>query len=129
MTDTEQRYAQIEKELLAVVFACTKFHDYIYGKDIIVETDHQPLVTIVKKPLLSAPARLQRMLLRLQKYNITLVYKKGKELFIADTLSRAPLTTTDNDNLDLEVMTLLPISDTRLAQLKAATAAMPPCNN
>ncbi|XP_033646576.1 uncharacterized protein LOC117305808 [Asterias rubens] len=122
MTDTEQRYAQIEKELLAVVFACTKFHDYIYGKDIIVETDHQPLVTFVKKPLLSAPARLQRMLLRLQKYNITLVYKKGKELFIADTLSRAPLTTTDNDNLDLEVMTLLPVSDTRLAQLKAATA-------
>ena len=77
MTDTEKRYAHIEKELLAVLFACTKFHDYIYGQDIVVEMDHQPLVTIVQKPLLSAPARLQRMLLRLQKY-ITLVYKKGK---------------------------------------------------
>ena len=93
MKDHEQRYAQIEKELLAVCFACTKFHDYIYGKDIIVETDHQPLVTIVKRPLHNAPARLQRMLLQLQKYNITLVYKKGKELFLADTLSRAPLPT------------------------------------
>ncbi|XP_038047830.1 uncharacterized protein K02A2.6-like [Patiria miniata] len=122
MSDTEQRYAQIEKELLAVVFACTKFHDYIYGKDIVVETDHQPLVTIVKKPLLSAPARLQRMLLRLQRYNITLVYKKGKELFLADTLSRAPLTTTGTETDDLQVMTLLPISDMRLEQLKKATA-------
>ncbi|KAL7832506.1 hypothetical protein SRHO_G00295240 [Serrasalmus rhombeus] len=43
LTDTETRYAQIEKELLAVVFACTKFRDYIYGKPTIVETDHQPL--------------------------------------------------------------------------------------
>ena len=32
LTKTQEGYAQIEKELLAVVFACTKFHDYIYGK-------------------------------------------------------------------------------------------------
>tara|TARA_B110000881_G_scaffold3720_1_gene2814 strand:- start:401 stop:622 length:222 start_codon:yes stop_codon:yes gene_type:complete len=73
MTATEQRYAQIEKELLAVVYACRKFHDYTVGKDIVIETDHKPLVTIVKKPLLNAPARLQSMLLKLQKYNFTLV--------------------------------------------------------
>lgn len=47
LTDTETRYAQIEKELLAVVFACTKFRDYIYGKATVIETDHQPLVTIL----------------------------------------------------------------------------------
>ena len=124
MKDHEQRYAQIEKELLAVCFACTKFHDFIYGEDIIVETDHQPLVTIVKKPLHNAPARLQRMLLQLLKYNITLVYKKGKELFLADTLSRAPLPTTHSDErYDLQVMTILPISDTRLDQLKLATSS------
>ena len=56
MKDHEQRYAQIEKELLAVCFACTKFHDYIYGKDIVVETDHQPLVTIVKKAITQRPS-------------------------------------------------------------------------
>jgi hypothetical protein len=123
MTATEQRYAQIEKELLAVVYACRKFHDYIYGKDIIIETDHKPLVTIVKKPLQNAPARLQSMLLKLQKYNFTLVYKQGKELFIADTLSRAPTQENSNENYEFEVMTILPISDTRLNQLITATAA------
>lgn len=65
LTDTETRYAQIEKELLAVVFACTKFKDYVYGKPTVIETDHQPLVTILRKPIHTAPARLQRMLLQL----------------------------------------------------------------
>lgn len=63
LVDTETQYAQIEKELLAVVFACTKFEDYVYGKATVVETDRQPLVTIMKKPIHVAPAWLQRMLL------------------------------------------------------------------
>lgn len=58
-----RRYAQIEKELLAVVFACTKFEDYVYGKATVVKTDRQPLVTIMKKPIHVAPAWLQRILL------------------------------------------------------------------
>ena len=56
-----------------------------------VETDHQPLVATIQKPLNSAPNRLQRMLLRLQKYNINLKYKRGQLMFLADTLSRAYL--------------------------------------
>ena len=73
------------KKLLAIVFACTKFHDYIYGKEVIIESDHKPLETIFKKQLEKAPARLQNMLLKLQKYNLRVVYKKGKDMFIADT--------------------------------------------
>ena len=46
LTETEKRYAQIEKELLAVVYGCQKFHHYIYGKKVIVETDHKPLKNI-----------------------------------------------------------------------------------
>ena len=78
LSDAETRYAQIEKELLAAVFACKKFHDFAYGRKVIIETDHKPLITIVKKPLHAAPARLQRMLLQLQRYNLELIYKKGK---------------------------------------------------
>ena len=90
LSKTEQCYAQIEKECLAIVFACERFDHYIYGKDCItVQSDHKPLETIFKKPLLSAPKRLQRMLLRLQKYNLNVTYTRGKDLFIADTLSRA----------------------------------------
>ena len=47
LSDTQQRYAQIE-ELLATVFACEKFHQFIYGKQVDVETDHKPLVNILR---------------------------------------------------------------------------------
>lgn len=87
MTETLQRYAQIEKECLAIVFA-----QYIYGGDnITIHSDYKPFEAIFKTPLLSAPKRLQRMLLRLQKYNIDVIYKKGRDLHIADFLSRAAL--------------------------------------
>jgi len=47
MTDTEKRYAQIEKEALAITWACKKFSDYILGKSITIETDHKPLVPLL----------------------------------------------------------------------------------
>ena len=84
----ETRYAQIEKELLAIVFACDHFEAHIFGRDKVhVETDHKPLESIVLKSLNSGPKRLQRMLLRLQKYNLQVKYKKEEEMFLADTLS------------------------------------------
>ena len=92
LTDAETRYAQIEKELLAIVFACERFEQYVYARDLIqVESDHKLLEAIFCKPLHSAPKRLQRMLLRLQKYSLRVTYKKGKDMFLADTLSRAEL--------------------------------------
>lgn len=95
-SQTEQRYAQIEKECLAIVFACEHFDHYIYGRDLVTDqSDHKPLETIFKKSLLAAPKRLQRMLLRLQRYNLRVTYTKGCELYIADTLSRAFVTDTE----------------------------------
>ena len=88
LTDTETRYAQIEKELLAIVFACERFYAYIYCRDVVhVESDHQPLETIMRKSLHDAPKRLQRMLLQLQKHSLDVRYKKGKHMLLADTLS------------------------------------------
>lgn len=81
MSETQSRYAQIEKELLAICFGVTRFNNYIYGKKVTVETDHQPLITIFNKPLNKCPARLQRMLLHLQKYDLVVKYKPGKNLF------------------------------------------------
>ena len=90
LTDTETRYAQIEKELLAIVFACDRFDAYIYGRNVVhVESDHQPLELIMRKSLGDAPKRLQRMLLQLQKYSLNVHYKKGTQMHLADTLSRA----------------------------------------
>ena len=92
LNPTEQRYSQIEKECLAICNCFQKFDHWLYGKtDIVVHTDHQPLETIVKKPLNKAPARLQRMLMRLQRYRFKLMYKRGPTLHLADTFSRAAL--------------------------------------
>ena len=106
LTPTEAQYAQIEKELLAIVFGMEKFEGYTYGHKVLVDTDHKPLESIMKKGLLSAPKRLQRMLLRLQKFDIEMTYKKGTELYIADTLSRAylPMTGCESQGDSEDVM-------------------------
>lgn len=115
LTPTECRYAQIEKEALAIAFGCKRFHQYIYGKNVLVESDHKPLETIFKKPLNMCPARIQRIKLSVQKYDLRVTYKPGKELLLADALSRSPLNDTSNADelLEMQVCTIsqdLPIS-------------------
>ena len=91
LSDAEKNYAQIEKELLAICYACTKFHQYIYGKSVNVQSDHRPLEAIFLKPIGATSPRLQRMLLKLQRYHLSVQYTPGKLMYVADTLSRAYL--------------------------------------
>jgi len=93
LTDTEKHYAQIEKEMLAATYGLEKFHHYTYGRVVNVVTDHKPLVAICSKPLSKAPRRLQNLLLRAKHYSYTIEYKPGKDIPIADTLSRSPIST------------------------------------
>lgn len=89
LSDTEVGYAQVEKEMLAVVFSCKKFHHYIYGRNVTIRSDHKPLVSVIKKDIHKIPnARLQRMRLSLIKYRMNLIHVPGKELYVADLLSR-----------------------------------------
>jgi len=119
LTPTQQAYAQIEKEALAIVFGCKKCHQFIYGRDVIVETDHKPLETILSKPLQSMPMRLQRMRLRLQWYNITVNYMPGKHIPVADVLSRYGTREKGGDQLDIDkhiegIIKHIPVSDERM---------------
>ena len=91
LSDTETRYATIEKDMLAIVFALEKWHQYTYGRHVTVHSDHKPLESVTKKPLDRALKRLQGMLVRTLAYEIDLQYLSGKEMFLADTLSRAYL--------------------------------------
>ena len=122
LTNTQQHYAQIEKEMLAVVFGCTKFHDYIYGMpNVEVESDHKPLEAILRKPLHQAPLRLQKMIMTTQKYSLNVTYRPGKQLVLADTLSWAFLPECGEfkeEKFDIKILQTLPISDTKLHQLK-----------
>lgn len=104
LTQAQERYSQIEKELLSCFFGIDRFSQFVYGKHFYVETDHKPLIQIIKKPLNQCPARLQRILIQLKKYDFTLTYKPGKKLIIADTFSRAfEKNKYFNEQLDLEV--------------------------
>ena len=69
MTNTEANNAQIEKEILVIVFAMEKFHHYTFGRHVIVQSDHKPLETIVPGPLWKSSKRLHTLKLRLQKYD------------------------------------------------------------
>ncbi len=106
LSQTKRNYSQMEKECLAITFACNRFDQYLHGRDYVtILTDHQNLETIFKKPILAAPKRLQRMRLRLQKYHIDVKYQRGKHMYISDALSRATMSKhgTTKENLDYEI--------------------------
>ena len=132
LTSAETNYSQIEKELLAICFACSKFHHYTYGQDVEVHTDHRPLEIIFKKPLGKAAPRLQRMLLQLQRYSLDVKFVPGKLMYVADTLSRAfvPGDPKHGAAEDIEVMVhslarSLPISDDKRALFTKTTLEDP----
>ena len=129
LTKTEQNYAQIEKECLAIVFACTRFHHYTYGRTFTCENDHKPLESLFKKSISEVPARIQRMMLYLQKYpDMKVVYVPGSSLKIADALSRAPEDNIEGPEIkDIEgqvhmIIQSHPISDAKLNEFRLATS-------
>ena len=118
LSETERGYAQIEKEALANIWACTKFTDYLLGSKFLIETDHKPLVPLLNtKHLDCLPPRILRFRLRLAKYDYTVVHIPGKLLYAADALSRAPTSPAiprEDDSLqdDAEILaaTALPLA-------------------
>lgn len=100
LSDTEKRYAQIEKEALATTWACEKFSNYVLGLPFLIETDHKPLVPLLNtKHLDDLPPRVLRFRLRLAKYGYVAQHVPGKLLYTADALSRAPLPDSDGEDL------------------------------
>ena len=94
LTEVERRYAQVEREALALVFAVKRFHFYLWGQKFKLVTDHKPLLGLFnanKSIPIMASGRIQRWALILQAYNFDLVHCSGKLLGSADALSRLPL--------------------------------------
>ena len=89
LTPVEQRYSQTEREALAVVWACERFHIYVYGKPVTVYTDHKALVYIYGNMRSKPSARIERWAMRLQPYDATVLYQAGADN-PADYLSRHP---------------------------------------
>jgi len=106
LSPAECNYAQIEKELLAICFSCSKFHNYIYGhQKVTIYTDHMPLLSIINKPMDKIRNnRLKRLKLKLFIYKFELKYLQGKFMYIADFLSRCRVS---SDPIDFNSETTL----------------------
>lgn len=125
LRDSETRYAQIEKELLAIVWSLERFDQYTFGQTVFVESDHKPIENLMGKPLEKIPRRLQGMMLRLLRYNPTVVYVPGKNLHLADTLSRHYLQTDTSGQSEFEqvhgVLDDLAIGPNRIEAMRRET--------
>ena len=89
LSPTEERYSQIERECLGLVHACERNHIYLFGRQVTVYTDHKALVQLINNPNKALPLRLERMVLKLQKYNFHIKHVRGIDN-IADFTSRHP---------------------------------------
>ena len=88
LIDAETRYCNLEREMLAVAWAVNHYRQYVYGRKFKIVSDYSPLQQIIKKGIRDTTTRLQRLLLRCQRYDFTIEYNKGVEMHISDCLSR-----------------------------------------
>ncbi|XP_049335604.1 uncharacterized protein LOC125802248 [Astyanax mexicanus] len=138
LSDTEKRYAQIEKEALAVTWACERLVSYLQGLHFTLLTDHKPLIPLLgTRGLDELPPRILRFRLRLLRFCYDIQHVPGKKLITADTLSRAPLSdalTLADQQLEKDVQVFvdtivasLPVTEARLKQIQEAQAADNTC--
>lgn len=111
LTPTEQKYSVGEREALACVWACERWHMYLYGRHFTLRTDHQALTALLATSGSGhKPLRLYRWSERLQAYNFTTVFTPGRDNVVADMLSRAtppPTPDTSEDKSETELVLML----------------------
>ncbi|XP_054267309.1 uncharacterized protein K02A2.6-like [Macrosteles quadrilineatus] len=133
LTEAEKSYSNIEREALAITWACDKLRDYIIGREIVIETDHKPLVKILSsKNLDDITPRLQRMRLRMMRYSYSVTYTPGKHLAPADCLSRCPIPSKETYDMEEEIEAFvqnvvenIPTTDENINRLREAQQADP----
>ena len=128
LTEAESRYSNIERELLAACWSLEKFHHYVYGKSLVIETDHKPPASIWKKSIASALPHLQCLLLCMSNYKINIVYIPGNTNVVADALSclcfcESPKRNSSEPVIEVDMVSQhLPATPAKLQDIQNATS-------
>lgn len=124
LTETESRYSNKEREVLAACWPLEKSNHYVFREKGIIATDHKPLESIRKRAITSASPRLQRLLLKMGKYGVEIRYIQGKTNVTADAISRVsykepPLKEDELPLLEVDATTsTLPASPAKLEEIR-----------
>ena len=97
-SSTQMNWPATEQECYAIIYAIEKWHKYLDGRPFVIETDHKPLLPFNMKQQLNS--KCERWRLRLQQYQFTIRYIKGKHNTMADYLSRSPVDDAFSDEDD-----------------------------
>ena len=121
LTGVEKNYQNLERECLAMIWGMEKFHYFLYGKQFTLETDQKPLVSIYKKHMVEISPRIQRLIVRSFPYQpFDVHYRRGKEIPLADALSRVSPTPVEEDGIQLPIVAVnlitsnIPVSSTEI---------------
>ncbi|XP_049271184.1 uncharacterized protein K02A2.6-like [Rhipicephalus sanguineus] len=123
LTETERKYSTGEREALACLWACEKWHIYLWGRSFTLVTDHQALVSLLSTQSTGQrPLRIARWTARLLRYNFVVQFRRGEHNKVADALSRLPVPgTEDGLKIEEEIVSIV-TSSVHINDLRIATA-------
>ena len=132
LMSAETGYSNIERELLSIIFRFERLHLCIFGRKVVVQTDHKPLIPSWMKSIVAASPWHQWLLLWLAKYDVELTYLKGKDNVITDTLTYVrPMSpeAVDKDDFDTiwvhHIMLEVSATEILLERVRVETQADP----
>ena len=135
LTGAEKNYQNLERECLATIWGMEKFHYFLYGKKFTLETDQKPLVSIYKKHMVEISPRIQRLVVRSFPYQpFDIQYRRGKEIPLADALSRVSPTPVEENGIQLPIVAVnlitsnIPVSSSEIDLIHGETAKDPTLN-
>ena len=135
LTGAEKNYQNLERECLAMIWGMEKFHYFLYGKQFTLKTKQKPLVSIYKKHMVEISPRIQRLIVRSFPYQpFDIQYRRGKEIPLADALSRVTPTPVEEDGIQLPIVAVnlitsnIPVSSSEIDLIHRESAKDPTLN-